>query len=82
MATLISGVEPFEHYGRRHCEEHFREIILNLYQWFRRRCRIKIYILILCYGGHLVWRSKTVLAILAGRGHNEEHFREIILNFD
>ena len=28
-------------FGRRHHEEQFCEIILNLDQWFRRRCRLK-----------------------------------------
>ena len=29
-------------FGRRHHEEQFCEIILNLEQWFKRRCRLKI----------------------------------------
>ena len=28
-----------------HYEEHFCEIILNLDQWFRRRCHLKIFII-------------------------------------
>ena len=39
-------------------EEHFCEIILNLDQWLRRRCRLKIF-LIHYSGGHLVQRSGT-----------------------
>ena len=27
-------------FGRRHHEEHFPEINLNLDKWFRRRCRL------------------------------------------
>ena len=30
-----------EHFGRGHYGEHSCEIILNLDQWFRRRCRLK-----------------------------------------
>ena len=31
--------------GRGHYEKHFCEIILNLNQWFRRRCRFKIFLI-------------------------------------
>ena len=32
-------------YGRRHYEEQICEIILNLDQWFKRRCRLKIFLI-------------------------------------
>ena len=32
-------------FGRRHNEEHFYEIILNLDQWFRRRGHLKIFLI-------------------------------------
>ena len=31
-------------FGGRHYEKHFCEITLNLDQWFRRRCRLKIFL--------------------------------------
>ena len=30
-------------YGRGYYKKHFCEIILNLGQWFRRRCRLKVF---------------------------------------
>ena len=44
-------------------EEQFREIILNLDQWFKRRGLLKI-ILIWSYGGLFVWLSGTIYATL------------------
>ena len=35
-------------FGRRHHEEQFCEIILNLNQWFRKSCHLKLF---------LIWRS-------------------------
>ena len=42
--------------------EHFCEMITNLDQWFRRRCRLKT----ICFssGGHFVQRRGTVCLIL------------------
>ena len=34
-------------FGRRHHEEHFSEIILNLDWWFRKRCHLNLF---------LIWR--------------------------
>ena len=31
-------------FGRVYYEEHFCEIILNLDQWFRKRCLLKIFL--------------------------------------
>ena len=50
-------------FSRRHHEEQFCEIILNLDQWFKRRCYLKIFI-IWSSGGPFVQRSGTVCAIL------------------
>ena len=36
---FISAAKPFVQRGRGNYEEHFCEIILNLDQWIRRRCR-------------------------------------------
>ena len=50
-------------FGRRHHEEQFCEIILNLDQWFRRKCRLKVF-LIRSSGSPFVQRSITICAIL------------------
>ena len=49
-------------FGRRYYEEQFCEIILNLDQWFRRRCRLKIF-LIWSSGGPFVQPSRTICKI-------------------
>ena len=48
---------------RRHHEEQFFEVIMNLDQWFRRRCCLKIF-LILSSGGPFVEWNGTICAIL------------------
>ena len=63
-------------FGRRHHEEQFYEIILNLDQWFRRRCRLKIFH-IWSSGSPFVQRRGTICAILVTRPY-EEQFCEII----
>ena len=75
--------QPFEqtrlcNSDRRHPEEQFWEVILNLDQWFRR-CRLKIF-LIESSGGSSVQRNGTICNF--GRGHHEEQFCDIILSFD
>ena len=50
-------------FGREYLEEQFCEIILNLDQWFRRRCVLKIF-LIWSFGDHFVHLSRTICAIL------------------
>ena len=61
--------------------KHVCEIILNLDQWFRRRCRLKIFLFILqLYWVILFGRAKPVGN--CGRGHCEEHFCEIISNLN
>ena len=42
MAPIFSGAEPFLHFGRRHHEEQFCRIIMNLDLW-SRRCHLKIF---------------------------------------
>ena len=51
-------------FGRGHYGEHLCEIILNLDQWFRRRC-LKIFLesSIFSFGGHFVWLIRKVCAI-------------------
>ena len=61
---MFSGVEPFVQFGRRHHEEQFCEIILNVDQWFRRCC-LKIF-LIWSSGSPFVLRSGTICAIWVG----------------
>ena len=63
-------------FGRRHHEEQFCEIILNLDQSFRRRYCLKI-ILIWSSGGPFVERSGTICAILVDgfmRNNSEKLF--------
>ena len=67
-------------FGRRHHEEQFYEIILNLDQCFRRRCILKKF-LIWSSGGPCVQRSGTICAIF-GRGYQKEQFCAIILNLN
>ena len=50
-------------FGRRHHEEKFCEIILNLDQWFRRRCHLNIF-LIWSFGRFFVQQSRTICEIL------------------
>ena len=50
-------------FGRGYYEEQFCEIILNLDQWFRRRCLLNLF-LIWSSGGPFVQRSRTICAIL------------------
>ena len=55
MALLFSGAEPLCNFGRRHHENQFCEIILNLDQWFRKRSHLKYFlsralVALLCIG--------------------------------
>ena len=50
-------------FGRTHHEEQLCEIILNLGQWFRRRCRLKDF-LSGALAAPLTWWSQTIYAIL------------------
>ena len=61
----LCSVERYHlwHFGRRHHEEQFCDIILNLDQWFRRRYCLKRY-LICSSGGQPVQWSGTIYAIL------------------
>ena len=76
--ALAAGEADWNHlcnFGRRYHEERFCEIILNLDQWFRRKCRLKVF-LIWSSGSPFVHRSVTICAI----GYYEEQCCEIILN--
>ena len=50
-------------FGRGYQEEQFYEIILNLDEWFKRRCLLKIF-LIWSSEGPFVQQSRTICAIL------------------
>ena len=50
-------------FGRRYHEKQFCDIILNLDQWFRRKCRLKVF-LIWISGSPFVQQSVTSCAIL------------------
>ena len=64
-------------FGRRHHEERFCEIILNLDQWFKQSGCFKVF---------LIWSSGRPFVkdwnhlCNFGRGHYEEQFCEFILN--
>ena len=60
--------------GRRHYEEHFREMILNLDQWFKDISYLQLW-RPLCSAE---WNHLRKF----GRRHYEEYFSEIILNLD
>ena len=45
VAILFSQADGQSNFGRDHHEEHFCENILNLDQWFRRRCLLKIFLI-------------------------------------
>ena len=63
MALLLRGRNHLCNFGRGHREIQFCEIILNLDQWFRRRCYLKVF-LIWSSGSPFVNQSKTICAIL------------------
>ena len=63
MALCSAEQNHLSNLGRRHQEEQFLEIILNLDQGFKRRCHLKIF-LIWSSGGPFVQRSGTICAIL------------------
>ena len=44
-ASLFSRPKPFVQFGRRYHEEQFCEIILNLDQWFRMKCCLKVFLI-------------------------------------
>ena len=67
-------------FGRKYYEEQFCEIILNLDEWFRRRCLLKIF-LIWSSGDPFVQQSRIICAILV-EGIKRNLIGEIILNLD
>ena len=66
-------------FGRRHYEEQFCEILLNLNQWFKRRCRLEYFL-----SGALAALSFSGVetSVQFSRIHCEEQFFEIILNLN
>ena len=50
-------------FGRGHYEEHFCEIILNLDQWFRKKCCLKAFV-IYSSGGPFVQQNGTSCVVL------------------
>ena len=60
---MFSRAEPFVQFGRRHHLEQFCEIILNLDQWFRRRCLLNTFHN-WSPGSPAVQQSGTICAIL------------------
>ena len=60
----LCSVEPnhLRNFDRRHHEEHFPKIILNMDQWFRK-CHFKIF-LSLSSGDPFVWQGGTICDIL------------------
>ena len=65
-------------FGRRHYKEQLCEIILNLDQWFRRRCCLKAFLSWSC-GGPFFSAELNHLCTF-GRGYYEEQFCGIIFN--
>ena len=63
MALCSAEWNHLCNFVRRHHEEQFCEIIFNLDQMFKRRCRFKIF-LIWSSGGPFVQRSGPFCAIL------------------
>ena len=53
--------------GREHHEEQFNEVILNLDQWFRRRCSLKTFLTKSSSGTYLQ-TSGPIFAILVDFG--------------
>ena len=67
-------------FGRRHHEKQFCEIISNLDQCFRRRCRLKIFSYLELWLPFCSVKQNYLCNF--GKGHYEEQFCEIILNLD
>ena len=65
-------------FGRRHHEEHFFEIILNLDQLFRRRGHLKIFFISNSFGGLFVQCFQTNY----GSRPYTAHFCETVLNLE
>ena len=78
MALLFSGAEPFLQICRGYYEEQFCEIILNLDQWFWRKCLLKMFL----YGALVALLFSRINLCNFGRGYQEEQFCEINLNLN
>ena len=62
-SSFFGVVKPLCNFCRGYHEEHLCDIILNLDQWFRRRCCIKDISHLELYGHPFVGRSGTICAI-------------------
>ena len=63
MANCSADLNHLWNFGRRHHEDQFCEIILNLNQWFKRKCCLKVF-LICSSGSSFVQQSGTICAIM------------------
>ena len=63
MALFSAEQNHLCNFSRRHHEEQFCEIILNLDQWFKRRCRFQMF-LNWSSGSPFIQRSGSICAIL------------------
>ena len=69
------------HFGRRHHEEQTCESILNLDQWLKRECCLKVFLIGSSGASPFVQRSETICKILV-EDYMRNKFCEIILNLD
>ena len=73
---MLNGLSKF---GRGHHDKHFHETILNLNQWFRRRCRLNAISYL-----ELLWPfclTEQNHLCKFGRGHYEKDLFEIFFLF-
>ena len=63
MVNCSADQNHLWNFVRRHHEDQFCEIILNLNQWFRRKCRLNVF-LICSSGSSFVQQSGTICAIM------------------
>ena len=61
-APMFSDPNHLCNFGRRYHEEQFCEIILNLDQWFRRKCPLKVFLIWISGSPFVPW-SVTICAI-------------------
>ena len=75
---MFRGAEPLVQFLKGHYEEQFYEIILYLYQWFRK-CPLKTFGTRALAAPFSVEQNQLRNFL---RKHHEEEFCEIILNLD
>ena len=75
-ALLFSGAKPFVQFGRGCYEEQFCEIIMNLGQWVKKRCRLKDFL------SGALWQPSCLVEqnrlCNLERGHHRKHTCEDI----